>query len=305
MEQAPILKGVCRRYVGDIQLADDLVQNTFELAVCKIDSFKGNGSFNGWLRKIAVNQCLYHLREKKAELSKRLEFQESLKIEMEEDPMKYSSEDRGIFSQKELLNVIDSLPEKYRSVFNMYVLDGYKHHEIAEQLHISVGTSKSCLSRARKKAQEILIQKNSDSKQPQSFMRKSWILLLLFRFNVTDLIFKNALSNYSLTTGVMPSSLLMVGHSTLPIKAFIASKSILYGASVLLFVAASVITSSFFLKKDPEQQVELRSEITIPLMSSKCYHLEVEEPMLVLAEVPETIVVVKQKVITRKVYVTK
>lgn len=156
------LLGVCRRYIKDEQLAEDLMHNAFITAMNKISTYSGIGAFEGWLRKIVVNTVLLYLRDsKKMQFSDNepLENQSDTELESDVDEtQKKVIEDAG-FSQQELLEIVDLLPIHHKTVFNMYVIDGYTHNEIGEMLKISGGTSKSHLARARKKIQQLLFEK--------------------------------------------------------------------------------------------------------------------------------------------------
>lgn len=137
----PVLLGVCIKYCGDKTLAEDLFQESFITILNKIQQFKHQGSFEGWIKRITVNTVLGYYRKQHF-----LVAVDEEKIEqIDEDPLQETSE----FSLDVLLSAIQKLPNQYRLVFNMYALDGYSHKEIAEALEISIGTSKSNLSRAR------------------------------------------------------------------------------------------------------------------------------------------------------------
>ncbi|MGB3946735.1 MAG: sigma-70 family RNA polymerase sigma factor [Bacteroidia bacterium] len=156
------LLGVCRRYINDEQLAEDLMHNAFITAMNKISTYSGSGLFEAWLRKIVVNTVLLYLRE-----SKKMQISDTEQIENHpisdsetesEQTQKKIIEEAG-FSQQELLEIVDKLPLHHKTVFNLYVIDGYTHNEIGDLLKISGGTSKSHLARARKKIQELLLEK--------------------------------------------------------------------------------------------------------------------------------------------------
>lgn len=158
------LLGVCRRYVKDEQLAEDLMHNAFITAMNKISTYSGKGIFEGWLRKIVVNTVLLYLRDsKKMQFSENEPLENQVEVTLEsdvEETQKKVIEEAG-FSQQELLEVVDQLPLHHKTVFNLYVIDGYTHNEIGEMLKISGGTSKSHLARARKKIQQLLFEKAS------------------------------------------------------------------------------------------------------------------------------------------------
>lgn len=133
---------VCMRYMGERELALDTLQEGFITLFSKLDSYSGEGSFEGWARKIFVNTALMSLR--KNDVLKQADDIETA--------WNVSSEDTTAIqkiSYKELIRMIGELPPGFRTVFNMYVIEGYSHKEIGEALGISEVTSRSQLQRAR------------------------------------------------------------------------------------------------------------------------------------------------------------
>ncbi len=149
---APKMLGVCLRYARNRQEAEEVMQEGFLRVFTYINTFKGNGSFEGWIRKIMVNCALSRYRNKSL-----------LQPVMRLDSSGYdAASETNIASNldaKELLSLVQTLPNGYRIVFNMYVFEGYKHREIAEALGISEGTSKSNLSDARAFLQKAMMVK--------------------------------------------------------------------------------------------------------------------------------------------------
>jgi len=133
---------VCIRYVGDRTVAEDILQEGFITLFTHLDSFKGEGSFEGWARRIFVTSALMYLRKKDAlKMSDELEAAKGLRTEM-------TGQIENI-GYKELMDMVMSLPTGFRTVFNMYAVEGYSHKEIAEILGISEVTSRTQYSRAR------------------------------------------------------------------------------------------------------------------------------------------------------------
>nr|WP_319399709.1 RNA polymerase sigma factor [uncultured Carboxylicivirga sp.] len=137
---APKMLGVCMRYCKGRDEAEDCLQEGFIKVFSKIHLFGFKGSFEGWIRRIVVNTVIEHFRKKQPEVL----VDEFPTITDEEEDVYIP-----IVNQTELLAMIQELPPKYRLVFNMYAIEGFSHQEIAEEMGISIGTSKSNLSRAR------------------------------------------------------------------------------------------------------------------------------------------------------------
>ena len=133
---------VCLRYMGDRDSAQDVLQDGFVTLFSKLDTYLGEGSFEGWARKIFVNTALMSLR--KHDVLKQSDDVEEARGIIADTPSATSQ-----IGYKELLKLIAALPPGLRTVFNMYVLEGYSHKEIGEALGISEVTSRSQLQRAR------------------------------------------------------------------------------------------------------------------------------------------------------------
>jgi RNA polymerase sigma-70 factor (ECF subfamily) len=130
------------RYVGDRILAEDILQEGFITLFMRLDSYKGEGSFEGWARRIFVTTALMELRKKDAlKMSEELDAVGSMKADL-------PSQGESI-GYKELMKLVMELPAGFRTVFNMYAVEGYSHKEIADMLGISESTSRTQFSRAR------------------------------------------------------------------------------------------------------------------------------------------------------------
>jgi RNA polymerase sigma-70 factor (ECF subfamily) len=151
---APKMLSVCRYYVKDVQKAEEVMLNGFFKAFTNLNSFKNEGSFEGWLRKIMVRASISFLRQQK-----QIEFS----IEDIENSNDYSSAMENDLEVNDIQQLIDELPEGYKMVFIMYAIEGYKHHEIANMLNISEGTSKSQLFKARQLLQQKIKELNTTS----------------------------------------------------------------------------------------------------------------------------------------------
>ncbi len=132
---------VCLRYAKNREAAEDLLQEGFVKVFNNIDKFRGEGSFEGWVRRIMVNTAVEHYR-KSTKMYPMVNVDDVNKNITWEDP----GDDLQL---EDLMNMINKLSPGYRTIFNLYVVEGYSHREIGELLEISEGTSKSQLSRAR------------------------------------------------------------------------------------------------------------------------------------------------------------
>nr|AOE10849.1 RNA polymerase ECF-type sigma factor [uncultured bacterium] len=135
-----ILFSVCLKYSPNYHEAEDNLQDAFITIFNRIEQFKGKGSFEGWMKRVTVNTVLQKYRKQRVfNLSNEEQLEEEAVIEIEDNvvPLDF------------LLKIVQELPDRYRLVFTMYVLDDYAHKEISEIVGISVGTSKSNLARAR------------------------------------------------------------------------------------------------------------------------------------------------------------
>jgi RNA polymerase sigma-70 factor, ECF subfamily len=139
-KHAPKMLGICRQYIKDLHQAEDIMITAFMKVFTNLSNFEHKGSFEGWIRRIMVNECISYIRVQK-------------KVSFLED--EYYVEDtfnniESQFSVEDIQTLIDGLPDGYKIIFNLYAIEGYKHQEIAKTLGISEGTSKSQLSHARK-----------------------------------------------------------------------------------------------------------------------------------------------------------
>lgn len=154
---APKMLSVCRQYLKDLHKAEDVMITAFMKVFTNLESYSFNGSFEGWIRRIMINECISFLRvQKKVHYTEDEYFFEESYDEINEQ-----------FSVEQIQNLIDNLPDGYRMVFNLYAIEGFKHQEIAKMLGISEGTSKSQLSHARKLLQQQILtlkQKENESR---------------------------------------------------------------------------------------------------------------------------------------------
>lgn len=141
---------LCARYAKDMHDAEQLLQDGFLKIFKNIDSYQGNGSFEGWMRRIMVNTCLDYLKSKQLKDSKQVYYPEAMS-----DTLTISqNEALEKIALKDLLTIIQTLPPMSKTVFNLYIFEGYSHKEISKMLEISEGTSQWHVNNARKNLQE-------------------------------------------------------------------------------------------------------------------------------------------------------
>ncbi|MDR2765533.1 MAG: sigma-70 family RNA polymerase sigma factor [Tannerella sp.] len=141
------MMGVCLRYAGNRETARDLLQDGFIRVFTSLNTYTGAGTLDGWIRTVFVNGALEYLR--KRDILRNSADIESMYEVLEDDDSAVSKISAG-----ELMEMIQSLPDGFKAVFNLYAIEGYSHKEIAEKLHITESTSRSQYVRARKWLQE-------------------------------------------------------------------------------------------------------------------------------------------------------
>ena len=157
--------GLCFRYVSDEMIAEDVMIEGFLKVFSKIEQFNEEGSFEGWIRRIMVNEALGYLRKQKRNP------EDAMSDEAANIP-DYALADQNLDAE-ELLNLIGELPTGYRTVFNLYAIEGYSHSEIAELMGITESTSKSQLHRARALLQKMVSGWDSDLKKKINYEKAS------------------------------------------------------------------------------------------------------------------------------------
>lgn len=144
---SPKMLSLCAYYIKDLQQSEEVMLNGFLKVFTKLKQYSNKGSFEGWIRKIMLFECISYLRKKN-----QLVFTDNIEI----FETIIENEVELAIAVEDLNNYIDELPESCKVVFNMYVIEGYKHAEIAEILNVSIGTTKTQLYRARKALQEMI-----------------------------------------------------------------------------------------------------------------------------------------------------
>lgn len=137
---APKMLSVCRQYIKDLHFAEDIMITAFYKSFQNICKFEPYGSFEAWLRQIMIRECISYLRVQKNKFNV---------VEIKDYYFSQQPQNASTNISDEVQNAIDQLPVGCKTIFNLYVLEGYKHKEIADLLKISVGTSKSQLAHAK------------------------------------------------------------------------------------------------------------------------------------------------------------
>jgi RNA polymerase sigma factor (sigma-70 family) len=146
---APTMLGVSKRYVYNLADAEEIMLEGLFKAMTNIAQFSQNGSFEGWVRRIVINEALMFLRRRNLLVT--TDSLENITLSNNETPIE------ATISAQEILQLLRLLPIGYRTVFNLYVIEGYKHREIADMLGISIHTSKSQLILAKEKMQTLIM----------------------------------------------------------------------------------------------------------------------------------------------------
>lgn len=239
---------VCKRYVNDVSLAEDLMHEGFIVAMQKQNTFSGFGSFEGWLRTIMVNTSLMYLRKSKSNLFvSDIDISDTTTATTEMNST-YDNKNKIIntdFSQQELLEVVEAIPDHHKIVFNMFVIDKFSHNEISKTLNITTNTSKSHLLRARKKIQELLLLKANEKEQRKD--RKKLFFWLLFTSGYIDSIYAKGFSSYQESPSKAFNIDEVIRQQNLPDK---ITSGYIFGITLQKFTIATVSTiiiiSAFF-----------------------------------------------------------
>lgn len=152
---AATMLGVCLRYSKDHPEAEDILQEGFIKVFTKINSFRGDGSLEGWIRRIMVNTAITFIKQRK-----NLGFTEIDNMEVTDNETPDELPETSVVSQEDLISIVQSLPEGYRMVLNLYVFENHSHKEISALLDISENTSKTQLHKARRFIRKALLTKN-------------------------------------------------------------------------------------------------------------------------------------------------
>jgi len=260
-ENSPKLLGICRRYIQDLQTAEDILQDSFIAAIQNNHQLNDEKALFAWLKKIVVNNALMYLRKHSKEVFVNTEISE---IPDTLSEMNHPSLDEKHvfiydFTRDQLLSSIDSLPEHHKSVFNLFFIENHSHTEISGMLGITVNTSKSHLMRAKKSVQNFLINNFVNQDTPKN---KKKLAQLFVIFGLGGLLwaqtFKSKFSDFSIS----PSRKLEIPENITINQSVFSNytnqalkKKIIIGSVVLIIIAISILafnpkTSFFMMNND-------------------------------------------------------
>ena len=162
---SPKMMAVCYRFAQNREDAEDMLQEGFIKVFSQINSFRNQGALEGWIRKIIVHTCINHLKKNKR-FKESVDLIHASLVKVREDAVP------SIVQAKQIVECIRLLPLGYRTVLNLYAIEGYSHREIAEMLEIEESTSRSQYTRAKQMLEDVLIKKNIIQK-PQ--IQNDWV----------------------------------------------------------------------------------------------------------------------------------
>lgn len=247
LDHSPKLLGICRRYIPDIYIAEDIIQDSFITAIQKDHQLHDEKALFGWLKKIVINNSLQYLRKFSKDNfvnTEALEIPDTYS-EMEH----YSQEEKNIFiydfSNEELLSSIDSLPPHHKSVFNLYFIENHSHAEIAGLLGITINTSKSHLLRAKKSIQTYLLNNIINQNTPK---KKTAQLFVIFGLGglLWAQTFRSKFSDFQITTSKkleIPENI-TINTSIHPSPSNLKKKVTIASACMLIIISSIFLFSS-------------------------------------------------------------
>lgn len=258
LDYSPKLLGICRRYIADLQTAEDIVQDSFITAIQKNHQLKDEKAIFGWLKKIVVNNALQFIRKASKDTFIATENSEIPDNTLTEITTSAMDEKKHIltydFTREELLKSIDSLPSHHKSVFNLYYIENYSHAEISGLLEIPVNTSKSHLMRAKKSVQNYLMTHFVNNETPKNKTAQLLVFLgfggLLWAQNFQSKFSDFAISpskNFEIPSDISSNTLSFSStHNFWKQKAIIGTTFfIIIVGSVLLFTPKNSLIKTF------------------------------------------------------------
>lgn len=298
--------GVCYRYVHNRQIAEDLAQDTFLTIMNKIDSYKGLGKFEAWIRRITINTVLQYLKKQKKFNANEIELH---RIDRQPQFMDEDEIPQKNFSKEELLDAIQCLPEHHRLVFNLYVIDKLTHKEIGSKLDISPGTSKSHLARARKKLKVILHDSSENRK-------RSILLLISIKLFGVDRLYTRQFRHFKMQPCSYPRFDKISWELTkvprfmslvTKVSVFISAASVI--GIVTVFTLSSLKPQHTYESSDEEKHQLLDSNTndnsSIDSNQISGMHDKIPEKRRVDSVIKNSPVVIKKKILKKKIIVLR
>ncbi|MDF2553320.1 MAG: hypothetical protein K0R77_2595 [Chryseobacterium sp.] len=286
VDLSPKLLGICRRYITDLQTAEDLLQDSFIIAMQKSHQLKDKKALFGWLKTIVVNNALQYLRSSSKEIFVSTEISEIPEplIEMNNSATEKNHVLAYDFTREELLKSIDSLPLHHRSVFNLYFIENNSHQEIAKLLGINVSTSKSHLLRAKKSVQNYLLNNFVNQNTPKNNKKITQLLVFL---GLGGLVWAQTFQSKFADFKIAPSKNLSfsddisLNTNTVSFSGTNKNfrKKLIISATLLITLIISVVAfeeNKVFKQKFSEAQSSIKNEIGIDLNNDSPSELKPE-----------------------------
>jgi len=157
---APVLQGICHRYITDMNDIEDIVQDSFIKILSGLRKFRNDGSFVGWMKRITVNTAINFIRNRKKMILTDIDDASSAIADIDNEEMENTSDEALLkmeIKPEDIIRAINKLPEVYKVVFNLSIMEKYSHKEISSMLGIVISNSKMRLKRAREMVQKELV----------------------------------------------------------------------------------------------------------------------------------------------------
>lgn len=232
--------GICYRFTANRQLSEDLAHDAFLKAIEKSASFKGKGAFDAWLRRITVNQALQYLRDRKHKIAVDWAQQESSIIQIADTHSGAHPAGPAEFSEKELLEAINDLPEHHRLVFNLYVIDKFTHVQIGKELGISPEHPNRTWQEPEKSKAGVGSKAGTRS-DGKDWQRSVPLLFLPFRSRYIERLY----SRFSDLFGILPEKVRLMDFSRVPVHAFQRGFT-LWGYATAAVSVGMITAAAFF-----------------------------------------------------------
>lgn len=269
LDCSPKLLGICRRYITDLQAAEDIVQDSFMTAMQKDHQLKDEKAIFGWLKKIVVNNALQMIRKTSKETFITTEPSEipdtltEMTTSAPDDKKHILAYD---FTRAQLLQSIDNLPSQQKSVFNLYFIENYSHAEISQMMEIPVNTSKSHLLRAKKSVQNYLLTHFVSKETPKN---KTALLLIFFGFgnSLWGRTFQSKFSDFAIVPEKsfnIPSDSAVNQVSFSSATSFL-TQNLIIGSTAVIIVSGTV---AWFNQKNDSTKTS-RANISKPIVKNE------------------------------------